>query len=413
MKIAIIGSGIAGMTSAYLLSQEHDVTVFEASNYIGGHTNTIQVEREHGSYAVDTGFIVFNRKTYPNFITLMQQLGVKWQDSNMSFSVKNEKSGLEFSPSSPDSLFAQRKNLFNPGFYRMLRDLLRFRKESSELIDKDEYTLTLAEYLAMQHYSKEFINDFLLPMGAAIWSADPRKFHDFPARYFVEFFRNHGFLELQQPRWLTIQGGSSQYIPQLTAPYRDKIRLNTPVAWIERHPDYVDVKPLNGETERFDQVVIAAHSNQALDMLADPSDDEREILGSILYQPNLAILHTDSSILPRRKKAWASWNSLVSGADREGVAVTYNMNMLQNIDAPETFCVTLNRPETIDPSKIITQIWYDHPMYNIESLKRRRQHHKINGVNRTYYAGAYWGYGFHEDGVNSALTVAKHFGKSL
>ena len=295
----------------------------------------------------------------------------------------------------------------------MLRDLLRFRKKCSELIDKDEYDLSLAEYLAMERYSKEFINDFLVPMGAAIWSADPTKFHDFPARYLVEFFRNHGFLEVQQPQWLTIQGGSNQYVPLLTSPYRDKIRVNASIAWVKRHPDFVEVKSLGGETERFDHIVIAAHSNQALDMLSDPSDAERDILGSISYQPNLAILHTDTSILPRNKKAWASWNSLISSHDREGVALTYNMNKLQRIDAPETFCVTLNRPESIDPAKIITQIWYEHPVYDVWSLKSRRQHQKINGVNRTYYAGAYWGYGFHEDGVNSALAVAKHFGKAL
>jgi predicted NAD/FAD-binding protein len=413
MKTAIIGTGIAGMTTAYLLSQEHHITIFEANNYIGGHTNTIQVEREYGNYAVDTGFIVFNQRTYPNFVKLMQQLRVEWQDSNMSFSVKNQESGLEFSPSSLNSLFAQRKNIFSPGFYRMMTDVIRFRKESTELIDTNNYDTTLSEYLNMNRYSKEFISDFLIPMGAAIWSADPKKFHDFPARYFVEFFRNHGFLELHQPQWLTIQGGSNQYIQPLTKPYRENIRLNAPVAWIKRHPDYVEVKPLQGEVERFDQVVIAAHSNQALDMLVDPSDDERDILGSILYQPNLAILHTDISILPRRKKAWASWNYHISGDDSEGVAVTYNMNKLQSIDAPETFCVTLNRPELIDPAKIITQIWYDHPVYNVQSLKRQKQHHKINGVNRTYYAGAYWGYGFHEDGVNSALEVTKHFGKTL
>ena len=414
MRIAIIGAGISGMVAAYLLSEDHNVVVFEANEYIGGHTHTINVTHNEVIYPVDTGFIVFNEKTYPNFLTLMQRLGVAWQNSNMSFSVINEKTELEFCPTSLNSLFAQRRNLVRPSFYRMLRDVFRFRREFEALLSQDSYQTTLAEYLKANRYSESFIQDFIIPMGAAIWSADPKKFSEFPARYFVEFFRNHGFLNVRdQPQWLVIKGGSRQYIEPLTTSYRNQIRLNNPVESVQRFPDRVEVKTRNGEKARFDQVIIAAHSDQALAMLADPSDAERDILGAMPYQPNLTILHTDSSILPRRKIAWASWNYHIPRKESEGVAVTYNMNKLQSLNAPVTFCVTLNRADLIAPEQVIQTFEYHHPVYTPQSLHRRSQRDAINGVNRTYFCGAYWGYGFHEDGVNSALAVCQHFGKTL
>jgi predicted NAD/FAD-binding protein len=413
MRIAVIGSGISGMLSAYLLSEDHDVVVFEANDYIGGHTHTIDVERNGKTYPVDTGFIVFNEKTYPNFIRLMKRLGVAWQNSNMSFGVKCEKTGLEFCSSSLNNLFAQRSNLLRPSFYRMILDIFRFRRESQELLTGEHDEMTLAAYLELKQYSKTFIQYFILPMGAAVWSADPEKFRDFPARYFVEFFTNHGFLTRSQPQWLTIKGGSKQYVAQITKPYQDHIRLKTPVESVKRHPDYVEVKTRDGKAERFDHVVIATHSDQALAMLDDPSDAERDILGAIPYQPNLAVLHTDASILPRRKLAWASWNYHIPREELGRVAVTYNMNKLQSIDAPVVFCVTLNRPDEIDPAQIIEKIQYHHPVYTPQGLAARKRRDEINGVNRTYFCGAYWSYGFHEDGVNSALSVCKHFGKTL
>jgi len=410
MRIAVIGAGISGMVVTYLLSEDHDVVVFEANDYIGGHTNTIDVELNGANYPVDTGFIVFNQDTYPNFVKLMQQLGVAWQPSNMSFSVQSEKTDLEYSPSTLNSLFAQRRNLLRPSFYRMLMDAFRFRREVQEILRANDYETTLGAYLEGKGYSQTFIHHFIIPMGEAIWSADPKQFNEFPAHYFVQFFNNHGFLKVRdQPQWQVIKGGSKSYVEPLTRSYRDKVRLSCPVESIKRHPDYVELTQRNGEVERFDQVVIAAHSDQALAMLTDPSDAEREILEAIPYQDNLAILHTDPSLLPKRKAAWASWNYHIPREELGRVAVTYYMNMLQSLTSPVDFCLTLNRPEIIDRTKVIRE----HPVYSPKGPLAQKRRLEINGVNRTYFCGAYWGYGFHEDGVKSALAVCEHFGKSL
>ena len=414
MRIAVIGAGISGLVTAYLLSESHDIVVYEANDYIGGHTRTIDVPVKGRTYAVDTGFIVFNENTYPNFMTLMQKLGVYWQHASMSFSVQCDKTGLYFCPSSLKSLFAQRKNLFRPSFYRMLADALRFRREASELIETDDYGMTLQTYLENKRYSASFIDNFIIPMGGAIWSADPLKFREFPARYLVEFFNNHGILNTRnQPQWLVIKGGSREYIEPLTRSFREKIHLNTPVTSVRRFEDKVEIITAKGDTGFFDQIVLAVHSDQALEMLADPTDLERDILGVIPYQENLAVLHTDASLLPPKSVVWASWNYHIPKEEKGRVALTYDMNILQTLDAPEEFCVTLNMPETINPDKIIESLVYHHPVYDPRSLQARRSQHELNGQNRTYYCGAYWGYGFHEDGVNSALAVCKHFGKHL
>jgi predicted NAD/FAD-binding protein len=414
MRIAIIGTGIAGMVTAYLLSDEHEVVVYEAEDYVGGHTNTVDVSLNGQSYAVDTGFIVFNEKTYPNFVKLMKHLGVAWKPSNMSFSVQCKKTGLEFCPSSLNSLFIQRKNLLRPSFYRMIFDIFKFRRESEELLKGDDYSLTLEDFLADRGFSRLFVEHFIIPMGEAIWSADPVQFNEFPALYFAQFFKNHGFLNVRdQPQWQVIKGGSKQYVAPLTRPFRDRIRLNCPVKAVRRHPDHVEVQAENSPTENFDQVVIAAHSDQAMAMLQDPTDNEKEILGAIPYQDNHTVLHTDESILPRKKAAWASWNYHIPEAELGRVALTYDMNILQSLGAPIEYCVTLNLPHTVDPAKKIKEMHYHHPVYNPKSLAARNRHEEINGVNRTYFCGAYWGYGFHEDGVKSALVVGKHFGKSL
>ena len=414
MRIAVIGAGISGLTTAYLLSQEHDIVVFEANDYIGGHTHTIDVTAGNGQvFAVDTGFIVFNENTYPNFMALMERLGVAWQPSNMSFSVQCAKTGLFFCPSTLNSIFAQRRNLLRPAFYRMLSDALRFRREASELIETDDYSLTLQAYLDQKGYSAAFIDNFIIPMGGAIWSADPVQFREFPARYLVEFFNNHGVLNIRdQPLWLTIKGGSRQYIQPLTRPFADHIRLNAPVSSVKRFEDHVSITA-QGETESFDQVVLAVHSDQALEMLSDPTPMEKEILGVIPYQENLAVLHRDASLMPPKRIAWASWNYHIPKREKGRVALTYYMNRLQTLHAPEEFCVTLNMPEAIAPTKVIESIVYHHPVYDPNSLQSRRRQDELNGHNRTFYCGAYWGYGFHEDGVNSALAVCKHFGKGL
>jgi predicted NAD/FAD-binding protein len=414
MRIAVIGTGISGMASAYLLSEDHEVVVYEANDYIGGHTKTVDVSLNGQQYAVDTGFIVFNEKTYPNFVKLMKRLGVGWQNSVMSFSVQCEKTGLEFSPSTLNSLFIQRRNLLRPSFYRMLYDVVRFKRDSETLLESDDYELTLAAFLTGKGYSRAFIEHFIIPMGEAVWSADPVKFNEFPALYFAQFFKNHGFLNIKdQPQWLTIKGRSRQYIEPITKPYADQIRLNCPVASVRRHSDFVEIRPQGQPVEKFDQVVMATHSDQALSLLEDPTGAEQKILGAIPYQENDTVLHCDASLLPSKKAAWASWNYHIPKEDSGRVAVTYDMNILQSIGAPEELCVSLNLDKAIDPAKIHRKYVYHHPVYNPESLGARHSHHEINGINRTYYAGAYWGYGFHEDGVASAVAVGKHFGKTL
>ncbi len=414
MRIAIIGSGISGLTSAYLLNQDHEVVVYEANDYIGGHTNTVDVSLNGQQYAVDTGFIVFNEKTYPNFIKLMKRLDVGWQNSIMSFSVQCEKTGLEFNPSNLNSLFIQRRNLLRPSFYRMLWDVMRFKRDSAALLESDDYKMTLAAFLTGKGYSQAFMQHFIIPMGEAVWSADPVKFNQFPARYFAQFFKNHGFLNIKdQPQWLTVKGRSRQYIKPITKSYADQIRVSCPVASVRRHADCVEIHPQNQAAEKFDQVVIATHSDQALSLLDDPTDAEQNILGLIPYQKNQAVLHRDESLLPIKKAAWASWNYHIPKEDLGRVAVTYDMNILQSIGAPRELCVSLNLAKAIDPAKIYREMIYHHPVYNPDSLAARHSHREINGVNRTHFAGAYWGYGFHEDGVVSALEVCKHFGKTL
>lgn len=414
MKIAVIGSGISGLVAAYLLSEDHAVTVFEAEDTVGGHTNTEDVELAGKRYAVNTGFIVFNEATYPNFVKLMRRLGVSWQPSNMSFSVKCEKTGLEFCPSTLNSLFIQRRNLLRPSFYRMLVDVFRFKRDSEELLRAPDYRLSLLDYLTRKGYSRAFVDHFIIPMGEAIWSADPQQFGRFPARFFAQFFKNHGFLNVgDQPLWLTIRGGSRQYIEPITRRFKENIRVGCPVTTLRRTPGRVEVAAAGAEPAAFDAAVVATHSDQALALLADPSEAERRVLGAIRYQENHTVLHTDTSVLPRKKAAWASWNYHIPEKESGRVAVTYDMNLLQNIQAPEEFCVSLNLEARLDPQKVIRRMLYHHPVYCPESLAARQRLSDINGVNRTYYAGAYWGYGFHEDGVNSALEVCRHFGKGL
>jgi predicted NAD/FAD-binding protein len=414
MNIAVIGGGISGLATAHLLSDEHQVTLFEANDYLGGHTNTVDVSLDGQSWAVDTGFIVFNERTYPNFIRLLQRLGVASQPSVMSFSVSNQQSGLEYCATNLNTLFAQRGNLFSPPFWGMLRDIFRFNRESRELYQSRDWELTLGGYLEQQHYSRLFIDDFLVPMGSAIWSADPARFLQFPATAFVRFFANHGILNvIDQPRWRVISGGSRQYVAPLAQPFRDRIRLACPVRQVRRLADGVELTLPDGSVERFDQLVLACHSDQALALLADPSLAEREVLGAIPYQPNDTVLHTDERLLPRLDRARASWNCQIPREQHAGVCLTYWMNRLQSLQAPQQFCVTLNSPEAIDPQRRIRSIRYHHPVYSSAAFAAQKRWEEISGVNRTWYCGAWWGYGFHEDGLNSALAVCRRFGKEL
>ena len=414
MKIAIIGGGISGLTTAHLLCGEHEVTLFEANDYPGGHTNTLDVTHEGTGYAVDTGFIVFNERTYPNFITLLERLGVASQPSVMSFSAVCETTGLQYCATNLDTLFAQRKNLFSLPFWRMILEIFRFNRSSAELYGSSDLSLTLGDYLRAHGYSPLFIEKFLIPMGAAVWSADPAQFLAFPAAAFVRFFTNHGMLNvLDQPAWRVVTGGSRQYVAPLIRPFRDRIRLSTPVERVQRFNDRVTVTPRGSEPEEFDHVVLACHSDQALALLADPSDAERELLGAIPYRRNDTVLHTDSRLLPSIPKVRASWNCLLPRRQLGSVVLTYWMNLLQSIKAPVDFCVTLNSPEAINPDAIIRSLVYHHPAYSTAAFAAQKRWGEISGVNRTSYCGAYWGWGFHEDGVKSALAVCRQFGKGL
>lgn len=410
MKIAIIGSGIAGNVIAHHLHREHDITVFERAAHIGGHTHTHAVELEGERHAIDTGFIVYNDWTYPNFIALLEELGVATQPSSMSFSVRNEVSGLEYNGTSVNRLFAQRTNLLRPSFYRMLREIFRFNRESTQVFDYKE-KITLGDYLRDHRYGREFMRDYLIPMGAAIWSTEPARLLEFPAQFFVRFFHNHGMLSVdRRPQWRAIQGGSARYVEKLTAPFKHRIRLNTPVQSARRTAEGVMIKARDAEAARFDYVFVACHSDEALQLLADAKPLEHEVLGAIPYQRNEAVLHTDTSLLPRRRRAWAAWNYHI-GASQNAATLTYNMNILQNLTSRHTFCVTLNRSEHIAPQKIIRRLRYDHPLYTPAAVAAQQRQHELN-TQRTFFCGAYWRYGFHEDGVISALAALNHFARA-
>jgi predicted NAD/FAD-binding protein len=411
-RVAIIGTGIAGLTVAHRLCREHELTLYEANDYYGGHTATVDVEHEGRAYAIDTGFIVFNDWTYPNFINLLQELDVPWQWSNMSFSFSCERSGLEYNGTSVNSLFAQRSNLLRPSFLRMIADILRFNARARELLAQGDAGLTLAQYLERGGYSQAFIERYVVPMGRAIWSATADAMLAFPARFFVDFFDRHGFLNVNdRPVWRTVTGGSREYARRLVAPFRDRIRLRTPVSGVERRSDGVRVRTRRGDVAHFDHVFFACHSDQALALLADPSPAEREILGAFPYQANEALLHTDARVLPRTPRARAAWNYHLLGVPQQRVALTYDMNVLQSIEAPVRFLVTLNRAADIDPARVLGSYVYDHPVYTPGAVAAQQRRAEISGVNRSFYCGAYWRYGFHEDGVVSGLWAADDFAR--
>ena len=414
MKIAVIGSGIAGNVAAYKLSQEHDVTVYEANDYVGGHTNTHDIIVNDRQYAIDTGFIVFNYRTYPAFTRLLEELNVEAMPTNMSFSVKHEQTGLEYNGNTVNSMFAQRSNLFRPSFLRMVKDILRFNREAVETLEHEDAELPLGEYLQKYRYGDEFKNHYIIPMGAAIWSTEASLMQDFPARFFIRFFHNHGLLTVNdRPTWHVIKGGSREYLEPLTKPFRHNIRIHTPVKNIRRFPTHVEIKTEKFGVEKFDAVFIATHTDEALGMLEQATTAESEVLGAIAYQKNEAILHTDTSLLPKRKLAWAAWNYHILKQQHDRVALTYNMNILQCIDAPVTFNVTLNNSDAINPDKILKRIEYSHPMFTPDSVAAQQRHDEINGTNRTWYCGAYWRNGFHEDGVVSAIDAVEHFNEAM
>lgn len=413
-RIAIVGSGISGMAAGWYLSAQHEVTLFEADSRLGGHTATMDVNVAEQSYAIDTGFIVFNDWTYPHFQRLLATLGVASQATEMSFSVHETARDFEYNGHTLGSLFAQRRNLLNPSFYRLLSDILRFNKQTTKALERQQLPehMTLGEYLDQHHYSRDFQQRYLLPMGAAIWSASISDLRAFPLAFFVRFFRNHGLLSVNyRPQWYTLVGGSKSYIPYLTAPYASRIRLNTPVTQITRDSTGVIITtPF--DNQRFDQVVLACHADQALAMLGDASETEQAVLGAMPYQDNEVVMHTDTSLLPRRKRAWASWNYRLDQRDNEDrVSVTYDMNILQQIKSDTTFCVTLNDSASIDPSKVLGRYTYAHPQFTLAGQAAQARHAEISSTaHRTHFCGAYWRNGFHEDGVWSALRVAQALG---
>ena len=411
VKIAVVGTGIAGNVVAHLLASDHDLTVFEKNDYVGGHTNTVRVDAVDGPHWVDTGFIVFNEERYPNFVKLLGGVGVPTKASSMSFSVRRDDDGLEYSNR---ALLAQKRNAVSLRFYRMIADIVRFNRSARQMLLEADDNVTLGAFLEENRYSKAFVESFLFPMGAAIWSADPLQMREFPARFFAQFFTNHRFLDITgQPPWRVISGGSKVYVEKLTASFRSRIRLATPVSSIRRERDHVLVTPRGGPAERFDEVVIAAHADEALAMLEDATPKEREILGAFRFQENVAVLHTDTRVMPRRRRAWACWNANVPRQSTGAVSVTYAMNLLQGLEAKDQYLVTLNRSSDIDPRAVLRTIRYHHPVFSRAAVLAQRRHGEISGPNRTHFCGAYWGFGFHEDGVNSGLAVARHFGKAL
>jgi predicted NAD/FAD-binding protein len=413
MKIAVIGAGISGLVAAHHLQREHEITVFEANDYVGGHTNTVRVEHEGETHWIDTGFIVLNDRNYPTFVPLLEELGVATQPSHMSFSVSDEEGGFEYA-GTPKGVFAQRSHLSNPRFLRMIADLTRFNREARSLLALPPGSgPTLREFLSEGGYSEWFIDRLIVPQASAVWSADPQGMWSFPATFLARFFHNHGMLGFRdRPRWRTVSGGSRRYVEEITRPFADRIRVSSPVRTVTRESDGVDVVAEGSGSERFDEVVIATHSDQALAILADASEREHELLGAVAYQPNEAVLHTDERSMPRRRGAWASWNYHLTSEPARRTQLTYWMNNLQSLESDTNFLVTLNRTEAIAPEKIIRTIPYAHPVFTPEGVAAQARHGEISGVDRTHYCGAYWRWGFHEDGVVSALNALERVGSS-
>jgi predicted NAD/FAD-binding protein len=407
VKVAVVGTGVSGLVCAHRLHRSHDVSVFEADSRIGGHVNTIAIGP---GLAVDTGFIVYNERTYPGFSKLLTELGVETQASDMSFGVSCQRTGLEWASRSLPAVFADPRNLLRPSFLRMLRELPRFQRDARALLASPEEKLTLGEFLAGGGYARELVDHCLVPMGAAIWSAAPDRFLDFPAVSFARFFDNHGLLSLRsEVRWRVIRGGSARYVEKLVAPWRERIRTGTRVTAVQRREGGVDLIAA-GRARRFDRVILAVHSDQALALLDPATEAERRVLSAIRYQANEAVLHTDRRVMPHRRRAWASWNYRIPLRPRAHVQVTYHMNRLQRLAAPEDYFVTLNDDGTIEPARVLRRIGYHHPVFDAAASAAQRRHAELDGAGGVHFAGAYWGYGFHEDGLRSALAVCERLG---
>lgn len=413
MRIAVIGSGIAGLASAWLLSRQHDVVLYEANNYLGGHTHTHDIEQFGRRYAIDSGFIVYNPTNYPLLAWLFEQLGVQSCSTTMSFSVQSQASGLEYNAATLDTLFCQRRNLLSPRFYGMVRDLARFYREAPVLLETDaahEPGPSIDDYLAQHRYGAAFRDEHLVPMASALWSSPPDAILRFPARYLVRFMSNHRMLQLKsRPQWRVVKGGSATYVRKLRSTWHVQERIGCPVHAITRDDDGARVDSARG-SERFDAVVLACHADQALALLSDANEREQDILGAMPYQSNDTVLHTDARLLPVRRRAWAAWNAYIPAEPGAACTVSYCMNLLQGLQSPEPFVVTLNRTDAIDPARILKRMHYRHPVYTQASVVAQARKAEIQGQRHTWFAGAYWGWGFHEDGLRSAVEVARALG---
>ncbi|WP_336981411.1 MULTISPECIES: NAD(P)/FAD-dependent oxidoreductase [unclassified Cedecea] len=411
MNIAIIGGGIAGLTCAWRLAGHHQVTLFEAGSSVGGHTATVDVATPQGTYAIDTGFIVYNDRTYPRFMGLLSELGIRGQKTQMSFSVHNPQNGLEYNGHTFSSLFAQRRNLFNPLFWGLLKEIVRFNRQAkAALAGEIDPLATLQDFLAQRQFSAFFARHYILPMGAAIWSSSLEEMRRFPLALFLRFFEHHGLLDItQRPQWYVVPGGSREYIRAMLAQLGERltVHLNSPVQCVVRHHDGVNIQ-LEHASQAFDQVIFACHSAQALAMIEHPTQAEHEVLGDIGWQRNEVVLHSDRRWLPERERAWASWNYRLSSQEQASACVTYNMNILQGLpkEAP-LFCVTLNPETPIDSRFVWQRFVYEHPLFNPQSWRAQARRGEINGHQRSWFCGAYWYSGFHEDGVHSALDVVQ------
>jgi uncharacterized protein len=411
MRIAVVGSGIAGLASAYLLAKQHEVVLFEAESRLGGHTHTHDVSLPSGQWRVDSGFIVCNPQNYPLLFALFDELGVATKPTTMSFAVRSERTGLEYIASDFNGMFLQRRRLLSPRHWLLLRDIVRFYREAPALLQLAGEGPDLGDYLDGHGYSAGFREEHLIPMASALWSSPSAQILKFPAKYLAAFMANHHMLQLDdRPPWRVVEGGSSAYIAAMRARWAVQARPATPVRGLRRQDAGGVMLRLDAGEERFDEVVLACHSDQALALLDDASERERAILGAIGYQPNDTVLHTDASQLPRDRRAWAAWNALIPAAENGECTVSYCMNLLQSLPAPEPLVVTLNRTAAIDPAKIIARMRYHHPIYTRESVAAQQRRGEISGQRHTWYAGAYWGWGFHEDGMRSAVEVVRGLG---
>lgn len=412
--IAVVGSGVAGMVSAWLLSQKYTVTLIDKNDYIGGHTNTIAVKSHSREIDIDTGFIVYNEPNYPNLVGMFEHLGVHTRPTTMSFSASIKQSGLEYAGSDIDTLFAQRRNIVSLRFWKLVYDITKFNRKAKALLNDERVSqkLTLGEFLTLNKIGLAMQNDYLLPMAAAIWSCPPTQMLAFPAKSFVQFFNNHGLLNIKdRPQWRTVVGGSCQYIKQLLAEYTGKIIVNNGVVSINRDSDTVILTLKNGDQIQCDEVVIATHADEALTLLDKPTDNEKQTLSAFRYQKNATYLHTDKTAMPMLPKVWSCWNYLASksGEQTSEVSVTYWMNELQGLVTETDYFVSLNPISAIAPEHVIKAITYMHPVFDNEAMAAQKKLVTLQGIHKTWFVGSYFGYGFHEDALTSAVKLAQKF----